>query len=108
MEDNRVQDIKAGRIQQQVIGGELVLKIDKGVNLFKNNNGKEKFAFQFEIPRYNDKGELVKSGEYVKMKMKEPETDKFKIRIRMPIPNHNMVSQFIFINYYLVYVPRNY
>jgi hypothetical protein len=45
MEDNRVQDIKAGRIQSKVIGGELVLKIDKGVNLFKNNNEKEKFAF---------------------------------------------------------------
>jgi hypothetical protein len=58
IEENRVKDIKAGIIPDQNIGGELVLKIDKGVNL-TTVNGKEKFAFNFLVPRYNDKGELM-------------------------------------------------
>jgi hypothetical protein len=53
-----VQDIKAGRIQQKKIGGEIILKIDRGMNI-TNVKGKEKFAFNIEMPRYDNSGRLL-------------------------------------------------
>lgn len=89
IEDNRVRDIKAGIIPDQTIGGELVLKIDKGVNL-TTVNGKDKFAFNFLVPRYSDQGKLLPQPDAVQMKMMDLETGKFKTKVRLVIPNHNM------------------
>lgn len=93
IEEKRVQDIKAGIIEEEKIGGELVLKIDKGVNL-TSINGKEKFAFNIIIPRYNKDGELIPQPDAIQMKMIDPETGKFKTKVRLAIKNQNMVSTF--------------
>lgn len=105
IEEKRVQDIKAGIIEEQKIGGELVLKIDKGVNL-TNINGKEKFAFNIQVPRYGKDGELLPVPDAVQMKMIDVETGKFKTKVRLQIPNHNMVSYFHFF-IFVEHVPRD-
>ena len=89
IEQNRVRDIKAGIVPDQTIGGELVLKIDKGVNL-TSVNGKDKFAFNFLVPRYSDQGKLLPQPDAVQMKIMDVETGKFKTKVRLVIPNHNM------------------
>lgn len=89
MELSRVQSIKAGIIPDEKIGGELVLKIDRGVNLTKVS-GKDKFAFNFIVPRYDEQGKLLPQPDAVQMKFIDTETGKFKTKVRLVIPNQNM------------------
>lgn len=58
MEEDRVQKILAETLEENMISGELILKIIKGNNLTEIN-GKEKFAFQVQMPRYDAKGKLL-------------------------------------------------
>ena len=72
-------------------------------------NEKEQLAFNFEMPRYNDKGQLVPQADFFKMKMIDPETGKLKIKVTIPIVNKNMVSSFLFdLFLFLVPLSRNY
>jgi hypothetical protein len=56
-------DIKSGSLPEKLIGGELVLKISEGQNLVKLN-GKNKFLFQYEMPRYDNSGKLMQPAFY--------------------------------------------
>ena len=82
-------DIKSGSLPEKLIGGELVLKISEGQNLVKLN-GKNKFLFQYEMPRYDNSGKLMQPAFYNQMKMQDAETGQFRIKLKLPIMNHNM------------------
>lgn len=89
IEEQRVNDIKAGSLPEKLIGGELVLKITEGKN-FVDLNGKPKFALRYEMPRYDNSGKLTQPGFYDQMKSQDAETGAFKIKLKLPIMNHNM------------------
>ena len=89
IEELRKQKILAGTIEEQVIGGEISIKVDKGVNLAEIN-GKEMFAFAFEMPQYSKKAALIPTGMNVLTKMQNPETGKFGMKVRLAIENKNL------------------
>jgi hypothetical protein len=60
--------IRTGACGKKMIGGELILKIDCGKGNFPLINDKDMFAFKIEMPRYNDKAELVESSSHVQFK----------------------------------------
>ena len=97
VEEQRVQDIMSGNIPTKMIGGELILKIAEGQN-FVDINGKERFCFSYDMPRYGfeggSNGKLLPSNPYNQgPKDQNPETGTFKIKLKLPIKNHNMVSK---------------
>ena len=59
--------IRSGACGKKMIGGELILKIDSGRD-FPVINDKDMFAFKIEMPRYNDKAELIESSSHVQFK----------------------------------------
>ena len=87
--------IRTGACGKKMIAGELILKIDSGQGNFPLINDKDMFAFKIEMPRYNDKAELIESSSHVQFKNQDTTNEKFRIKIRLAINNQNMVS-FIF------------
>ena len=57
-EQHRIQQIKAGTLPQQEIGGELEVRLGKGVN-FVSTPGKEQFGFKYDLQRYDKDGEII-------------------------------------------------
>lgn len=72
IEEQRVQDIKAGNIPDKKASGELIFKIDKGDRL-PELPGKEQLAFCISIPKYDNKGKLMTSGDSVRFRTMDPE-----------------------------------
>jgi len=97
MEEIRVKtlmdDIMCGNVEDRVIGGELVLKINDAVNL-PTINGKEKLAFAIYVMSYDRTANPVQATRAVRMPRQDPGSGKLKTTtFRIPMPNTNMVSR---------------
>jgi hypothetical protein len=53
--EEQIQNIQANVVEEEIIGGEIILKIQSGQD-FVSINGKEQFGFQYELPRFDKKG----------------------------------------------------
>jgi len=60
-EEQRIQQIKAGTLPEKEIGGELEVRLVKGVN-FVDVPGKEQFGFKYDLPRYDKEGKIIDDG----------------------------------------------
>lgn len=84
--------IKDGTLPKQpIIGGEVVFSLFAGANL-PHVPGKEQFAFQVDLPRFDDSANIMPDKPKTGFAMQDFETMKFspKIRIKMAIENQNM------------------
>ena len=53
--EEQMEQIQAETVEERIIGGEIVLKIQSGQD-FASINGKEQFGFRYELPRFDKKG----------------------------------------------------
>jgi hypothetical protein len=88
-EQHRIQQIKAGTLPQQEIGGELEVRLAKGVN-FVDVPGKEQFGFKYDLPRYDNDGNIMDGGFMAQVKTADPETGEFKTKVKLLVKKHNM------------------
>ena len=93
--EEQIEHIQADTIEEQIIGGEIVLKIQSGQD-FASINGKEQFGFRYMLPRYDKKGERVylvaEKKPNASIKMQNKQTGKFRIKAYLSINNQNIVS----------------
>lgn len=90
IEEQRVQDIKAGNIPDKKASGELIFKIDKGDRL-PELPGKEQLAFCISIPKYDNKGKLMTSGDSVRFRTMDPEQPgRIRVKTRILLREENL------------------
>jgi hypothetical protein len=74
-----------------MIGGELILAINKGTNLCQMV-GLDKFAFKIELPQYDEKGKVKKAKDLLFNCNQDLETDKFMVLATDPSKKDKDVS----------------
>ena len=87
--------IKKGQVEKKIVGGELVLKIEKAGNAARVV-GKEKYVFEVQSPQFTEAGaESTKLIGY-KEGMEDPETGYLSTKnIVIKFQNKNPVSKHI-------------
>ena len=88
-EQQRVQQIKDGTLPEQEIGGELELRLSKGIN-FLDVAGKDQFGFKYDVPRYDKEAKIMDDGFNAQVKMPDSETGEFKIKVKLLVKKYNM------------------
>lgn len=103
-EEKQKQMIKDGSLPKQpIIGGEIVFSLFAGSNL-PHVPGKEQFAFQVDLPRFDNNANMVHDKAKTGFALQDFETMNFspKIRIKMPVENQNihMLTDYILVSIY--------